>query len=124
MHFTNNFQRAEAAVMLLATLLAYQHFHFGWWFMVAFWLVFDISMLGYAAGNRIGAWCYNLAHSFITPGVLIGISILTDERLLLQIALVELVHITLDRVLGYGLKSTDGFQHTHLGVIGKHKHAN
>ncbi|MEJ7830333.1 MAG: DUF4260 family protein [Segetibacter sp.] len=29
-------------------------------------------------------------------------------------------HISLDRVLGYGLKYNDSFSNTHLGVIGKH----
>jgi hypothetical protein len=28
-------------------------------------------------------------------------------------------HIAVDRALGYGLKTTEGFQHTHLGPIGK-----
>jgi hypothetical protein len=28
-------------------------------------------------------------------------------------------HIGVDRALGYGLKFEDGFQHTHLGTIGR-----
>ena len=28
-------------------------------------------------------------------------------------------HIAVDRLLGYGLKFTDSFAHTHLGEIGK-----
>jgi hypothetical protein len=39
---------------------------------------------------------------------------------LLQLAGVILLgHSSLDRVLGYGLKHSDSFQHTHLGVIGR-----
>jgi hypothetical protein len=28
-------------------------------------------------------------------------------------------HSAFDRMLGYGMKYTDSFQHTHLGLIGK-----
>jgi hypothetical protein len=30
-------------------------------------------------------------------------------------------HSSLDRVMGFGLKFTDSFNHTHLGVAGKQK---
>ena len=32
--------------------------------------------------------------------------------------LLLLAHTSMDRVMGYGLKHTDSFQHTHLGRIG------
>ncbi|WP_240639249.1 DUF4260 family protein [Micromonospora ureilytica] len=32
-------------------------------------------------------------------------------------------HIAVDRALGYGLKTTEGFEHTHLGRMGKARHA-
>ena len=38
----------------------------------------------------------------------------------LQLAgLVILGHSSLDRALGYGLKYSDSFQHSHLGMIGR-----
>jgi hypothetical protein len=38
---------------------------------------------------------------------------------LTAVAIVWFAHIGLDRALGYGLKYADGFQHTHLGTIGR-----
>jgi hypothetical protein len=38
----------------------------------------------------------------------------------LQLAgLILFGHSSMDRVMGYGLKYPDAFQHTHLGMIGK-----
>jgi hypothetical protein len=28
-------------------------------------------------------------------------------------------HASMDRMLGYGLKTSEGFKYTHLGIIGK-----
>jgi hypothetical protein len=53
-------------------------------------------MIGYAAGNRIGAAAYNAAHTLVLP-------------------LIWLAHIAMDRALGYGLKLPTGFKDTHLG---------
>jgi Domain of unknown function (DUF4260) len=33
--------------------------------------------------------------------------------------LIILGHSSFDRILGYGLKYSDAFQHTHLGMIGR-----
>jgi hypothetical protein len=30
-----------------------------------------------------------------------------------------LAHIGMDRALGYGFKSPEGFRHTHLGLVGR-----
>jgi Domain of unknown function (DUF4260) len=37
----------------------------------------------------------------------------------LVLGLVWLAHIGADRLLGYGLKYDDNFQHTHLGQLGR-----
>ncbi|MBC8508108.1 MAG: DUF4260 family protein [Anaerolineales bacterium] len=42
------------------------------------------------------------------------------KNLIIQlIGVIMLGHSSLDRVIGYGLKYPDSFQHTHLGMIGK-----
>jgi hypothetical protein len=33
-------------------------------------------------------------------------------------------HISFDRVLGYGLKYSDSFHNTHMGIIGKKQYNN
>jgi hypothetical protein len=39
--------------------------------------------------------------------------------LILALGLVWLAHVGFDRLLGYGLKYGDNFQHTHLGWLGQ-----
>jgi hypothetical protein len=41
------------------------------------------------------------------------------QPLLLLAGTVLLFHSAFDRALGYGLKYVSGFQHTHLGQIGR-----
>jgi Domain of unknown function (DUF4260) len=79
----------------------------------------DLSMLGYLAGPRIGAFAYNLFHMLIVPLCLLAFGFLAEQDLAMQIAAIWLAHIAIDRALGYGLKFSTGFQDTHLGRIGR-----
>ena len=76
-------------------------------------------MAGYLAGTRIGAANYNLAHATPLPASLIGLGWWQHKPLVAAIGLIWLAHIGLDRLMGYGLKYHDHFQHTHLGMMGK-----
>ena len=79
----------------------------------------DISFIGYTAGNKIGAVCYNLFHH---KGIAIAIFltgfILKDE-LIQIVGIILFGHSSMYRMLGYGLKLNQGFKYTHLGTIGK-----
>ena len=57
------------------------------------------------------------------PAAFVALGWWQDHRLAAAAGLVWLAHIGMDRLLGYGLKYDDHFQHTHLGLIGKHGHA-
>ena len=94
---------------------------FDWWWLFILFLVVDISAIGYMVNDRIGALTYNIGHSLIGPVGLAIVYIATDNTAVLFITLVWLFHIFVDRALGYGLKHTKGFHHTHLGPIGKAK---
>jgi len=54
--------------------------------------------------------------------ILIGWYLHND--LIIKIGLLFMAHSCFDRALGYGLKYSDSFDHTHLGWIGKSKHLN
>jgi len=110
---------AIAAVLVLAFYVIVGQFD--WWWLFILFLVVDISAIGYFFGNKIGALTYNLGHSLIGPGVLALLYIMTSNQAFLFVTLVWLFHIFVDRALGYGLKHTEGFHHTHLGPIGKAK---
>lgn len=94
---------------------------FDWWWLFVLFLAFDISAIGYLINNRVGALIYNLGHSLIGPAILLTFYIAGGALWLLFVALTWLFHIFVDRALGYGLKHTEGFHHTHLGKIGPAK---
>jgi hypothetical protein len=74
----------------------------------------DLSMVGYAAGNRAGAAAYDLVHTSAWP-IAVGVAgVLADSGSAVAVALIWLAHIGLDRALGYGLKYATGFKDTHL----------
>jgi hypothetical protein len=111
-------QRLEGLALLAVSVLAYARFGEGWLLFAVLFLTPDLSFFGYLAGPRIGAWAYNLAHSLIGPLLLAAAGGLTGDELFVALALIWLAHIGFDRALGYGLKSSDSFSVTHLGLIG------
>lgn len=76
-------------------------------------------MVGYLANSKAGALTYNIGHSLIGPALLVAVYIATSNQIVLFASLIWLFHILVDRALGYGLKHTTSFNHTHLGTIGK-----
>jgi hypothetical protein len=114
--------RLEGAVLLAGSLLAYSSIDRPWWLVPLTLLVPDLSMIGYLAGTRIGARAYNVAHTTAIPGAIVAIGWWQGRSLILAFGLIWVAHIGLDRLLGYGLKYDDHFQHTHLGRIGRTRH--
>lgn len=112
--------RLEGLVVLVAALLAYSRYGDGWATFLIYFLVPDLSFLGYLAGPKIGAVAYNCAHSYIGAVACLSAGVFFSVPMLLTIALIWCAHIGFDRVLGYGLKYQTGFGFTHLGRIGKH----
>lgn len=87
-------------------------------FAVVF-LLPDLSMLGYLAGPVWGARLYNLAHTHAAPAVVAALAWATGQGMWLQVALIWLAHIGVDRALGFGLKYPTGFADTHLGRLAR-----
>ncbi len=88
------------------------------------WLLFfililspDLTFIAYAGGKTIGAFFYNLLHSYVGPAILLAIYWLTNDPLLLSLALIWTAHIGLDRTIGYGLKYPTDFKDTHLNRV-------
>ena len=108
---------ALAAVLVLAFYVIVGRFD--WWWLFILFLAVDLSAIGYAISNRVGAFTYNIGHSIIGPSVLAIVYIASDNSTVLFITLVWLFHIFVDRALGYGMKHVKGFHHTHLGPVGK-----
>jgi hypothetical protein len=110
--------RIEWFVVAGVAILGYSLAGGSWQQFLLLILVPDIAMLGYLAGPRVGAIAYNAAHLVIWPAILVIAGFLLPQQLALQVGLIWLAHIAIDRALGYGLKLPTGFQDTHLGRIG------
>ncbi len=110
--------RLEGATLLISTLILYAATGRSWWVVATVVLLPDLFMVGYLGGTRLGALMYNIAHATPAPALLAGLGSWQHWQSLVAVALVWLAHIGLDRLMGYGLKYSDHFQHTHLGWIG------
>ena len=115
--------RFEGAVLSVGALVAYSTTDRAWWLVPLTLLVPDLTMIGYLGGSRLGAYLYNLGHTTPLPAAVVAIGWWQDKSLIGALGLVWLAHIGLDRLLGYGLKYGDHFQHTHLGRLGKRPRA-
>lgn len=112
-----NVLRLEEAAEALVAVLIFAHLPFAWWWLPALFLLPDLSMLGYLAGPRAGAFCYNVAHhkALALGALALGWWLRNDA---VQLAgTVLLFHSAFDRVMGYGLKYATGFRDTHLGTL-------
>lgn len=92
-----------------------------WWVYLLLFCGPDISMLGYAAGNKTGAISYNLFHHKGIAIVVFFIGLILQNHWFEFAGLILFGHSCMDRMLGYGLKHFTDFQFTHLGQIGRVK---
>ena len=107
----------EGATVLVVSVLLYGQSGGNWLLFALLVLAPDLSMLGYLAGNSVGATVYDVVHSYPLPAALAVYGWLSGNPLALQLALIWLAHIGGDRLLGYGLKYPTGFKDTHLGRV-------
>jgi hypothetical protein len=111
--------RAEGLAVAILSVVLFARTGASWWFFAALWLVPDLSMTGYWAGQRWGARCYNAVHSYLLPAAFSAAASLLHRPAWMPFALIWFNHIGVDRMLGYGLKYPSGFGFTHLSRSGK-----
>ena len=99
---------------MIVAIALYFHAGYPWWLLVVLALAPDLSMLGYVAGPTTGAATYDIAHTYSVPVVLAAIGVIADAEAAVQVGLIWLAHIGVDRAIGYGLKYRTGFKDTHL----------
>lgn len=114
-----NLIKLENAFVFITVVTVYFMFGFSLWIFLIFLLVPDISMLGYLVNNKIGSVVYNIGHSYIIPIFMTLLYLAAGEILLLEIGLIWLAHISMDRTIGYGLKYTAGFNKTTIQKVWK-----
>ncbi|MBL7920206.1 MAG: DUF4260 domain-containing protein [Bacteroidia bacterium] len=110
----------EMAVFALCVFL-FSKLNFAWWWFPALLLIPDIGMIGYLINPKVGALTYNVMHHrLLAAGIAVYAFTSGSENWKLM-AIILFAHISFDRIFGYGLKHSDSFSNTHLGIIGKGK---
>ena len=104
----------EGAAVAIAAVALYFHAGSPWWLLVVLALAPDLSMIGYAAGPTVGAVAYDAAHTYTLPIALATLGVIAGTETAVEVGLIWLIHIGVDRGLGYGLKYPGGFKETHL----------
>lgn len=107
----------EGFVLLAAAIFFYHSQDYAW---STFWLLLlvpDLSFVPYMMNRNVGTFFYNALHTVSLPLVLAALATLFGWAFGIQIALIWLAHIGMDRAIGYGLKYTDSFKNTHLGKV-------
>ena len=114
-------QRVEGALVLLSSIALFIHLdiEFSWWLTVLVFFAPDISFIAYLFGPKIGAIGYNLLHVYALGTVLLALAFIFSSVTMSALGTLWLAHSGFDRMLGYGLKSPEGFTVTHMGKVGR-----
>lgn len=116
-----NLLKLEEAGIFLLTVYFFNTLDCAWWWFPALLLLPDIGMIGYAVSPKIGAFTYNLFHHRLVATAVLFFGLAFENEYFLLAGTILFAHISFDRMIGYGLKFSDSFHHTHLGMIGKNK---
>lgn len=111
--------RLEELGLLLLGIYLFSVLNYQWWWFLILILAPDLSMVGYAFNNKVGAILYNLFHHRGIAIVIYLIGIYFSKEQIQLIGIILFAHSSMDRMMGYGLKYEMGFKFTHLGTIGK-----
>jgi hypothetical protein len=106
--------RTEGVAAAMAAMILYVWGDHPWWLLVLLALAPDLAMVAYAAGPRVGAAAYDLVHTYTLPLTLGAVGAVADRDPAVAVALIWVIHIGVDRAIGYGLKYPSGFKDTHL----------
>lgn len=107
----------EFALFLLA-IYSFSLLNFQWWCFPLLLLTPDVGAIGYAFGNKTGAFTYNLFHHRGIAVLTYFIGVYFNLEIIELIGIILFAHAAMDRIFGYGLKYNKGFRFTHLGEIG------
>ncbi|MFT5831840.1 MAG: hypothetical protein ACI9SY_000213 [Candidatus Paceibacteria bacterium] len=106
--------KLEYIALFLLSLVIFQQLEYVWWIYPLFFLAPDLGMLGYLINNKIGAYTYNAFHHVGIAVIFLIYGIMMTNPLFTLVGAILLGHSSFDRIIGYGLKYTDTFKHTHI----------
>lgn len=114
MSLPNLLLRVESLALFVATLAVYGAFSGDWLAFILLLFVPDFSAIGYLINPRIGAIGYNLAHNFAAPVIVFALGWAVAAPAVVSVGIIWAAHISMDRVVGYGLKYPSAFKQTHM----------
>ncbi len=111
--------RVEELIQFLASIviLVQMDPDISWWWWPILFLAPDIGMIGYLINTKVGAWTYNLCHHKGIALLIIAFGYFSYSNNFLIAGIILFGHSAMDRTVGYGMKYTDSFKHTHLGTL-------
>ena len=113
-------QRIEAAIVFVTAIILFVRLDhsLAWRLAVILFFLPDVGFAGYAFGTKAGAVVYNVLHLYALGMVLLTVGIAIGSGTVAALGALWIGHAGFDRMLGFGLKSPEGFKITHLGRIG------
>lgn len=109
--------RLEGVVIFGVAIALYAYAGYGWLAFVLLFFAPDLALIPYAVNRRVGVAVYNAVHTVSVPLLLGVIALLLGWPVGVQLALIWLAHIGMDRAVGYGLKYSDQLKDTHLSRV-------
>ena len=108
--------QAEALSLLIAACAAFNLlFPHQWMLFACLFLVPDLSLLLFLREpGAVASVVYNIMHNYVLPSLLGMLAAPLHSALLGELSLIWVAHISLDRMLGYGLKYPASFRFTHI----------
>ena len=106
--------RGEGLALLVGAVVLYFWADYPWWLFLVLLLAPDIGIAGYLAGARVGAAVYDAFHFAAVPFALGAVGLIADSDAAIQVAIIWLANIGMDRAVGYGLKYPTDFKDSHL----------
>lgn len=110
----NQIVRVENGMAFAISFYIYIQLGFPIWLFFVLLLVPDMTMIGYALNEKVGATVYNFGHNFTLPLLLTFFSFYFSNDYLLLISIIWMAHIFMDRLFGFGLKYQESFKKTHI----------
>jgi len=102
----------------VGSIIAFGAVNGDWLAFILLLLVPDVFMLGYALNRKVGAWIYNIGHSYALAVAVIVAGFALDHNTVLSVGIILMGHIGMDQMLGFGYKYADSeFSDTHMGRI-------
>lgn len=75
-------------------------------------------MIGYLKYKKIGAIIYNSVHNYVLALFVIGLGyLILKHEAITQFGIILFAHVSMDRVLGFGLKYPTNFKDTHFQKV-------